>query len=836
MTPHAARVRWIADVGQDVRYLSRALRANPGFGTAVILTLALGIGANTAVFSVVNAVLLTPPPYPDPDRIVMLVNTFRGRVSAPGTSAPKFTVWRQSTTAFAEVAVYALGRRSLDVTNGDDPRAVPVGRASVEFFHLFGVRVARGRTFTAAEDRPGGPHVAVVSDRFSRKEFGESADAVGHAISIDGDRFVVVGVIDGGFDTDALSVYPSARPEIWLPLQLDPNSSSDLNYLLAAGRLRPDVSLQAAQAQTAVAAAAVRQAFPAVMPVDFGLSVERLQGVLARDVRPALLLLWWVVAFVLLIACANAVNLLLARASIREREIAIRVATGASRGRIVRQLLTESVVLAVSGGVVGFLIGTIGVRALLSIQGWSPPGIVFSGSGVTLDPRVFVFTLIISVVTGVAFGLVPAWRASRVDPDVALKTGGRADSGGSSRIRASLVVTEVALALMLLIGSALLIRSFVALREVNPGFDAHNVLTMETATVGRRFATTAPLADMVNNGLQRVSAVAGVDVAAATFGGLPFESNGYLNVGIVGRPRDDQYYAVGWFLISPRYFETLRIPLLRGRGFNDRDTHTSTPVVLINEAMAKRWWAGADPMRDRLLIAPTIGGELEESVPRQIIGVVADVHYQALSWDPRASVFVPLAQSTDGQTAFRNRLGARMTWIVRTKAEPHRLADAIQREIRTAGGGLPAERIRTMDDVSATSTAQNAFEAWLMTIFGAVAMLLAAVGLYGVMSYSVEQRRREIGIRMALGADVAQVRRMVLGQGMTLTAAGIVVGIASAMGSTRMLSGFLFGVGPHDRIAFVSVPLVLSVIALAAVWIPARSATSVDPMIALRAE
>ncbi|HEY2164213.1 MAG TPA: FtsX-like permease family protein, partial [Gemmatimonadaceae bacterium] len=461
-----------------------------------------------------------------------------------------------------------------------------------------------------------------------------------------------------------------------------------------------------------------------------------------------------------------------------------------------------------------------------------------TGSGVSLDAHVLLITVTISVATGVAFGLVPALRASRVDLETALKAGaGEHGTDGRYNLRGLLVVSEVALALMLLVGAALLIRSFVALRQVNPGFEPHNVLTMQTVIVGRHFSAAAPVRELGNGGLERLSVLPGVESAAASLTGVPLDTCCALNVGILGRPRDDELtYAVYWNLISPGYFDVLKIPLVRGRTFTERDDAGATPVVLINQAMAKRYWPDADPLRDSLLVAPRIGGELEETVPRRIVGVVGDVRYYQLRNEPRASIYVPLTQVSERQVAFVNRLAPTMTWLIRTRGEPRVLADAIQREVRTAGGGLRPVAISTMDDVSGASTSRDRFEMSLVTIFGAVALLLAAVGLYGVMSYSVQTRRREIGIRLALGAESRQLRRMVLAQAMAMTCAGIAVGLAGALALTRFMASLLFGVGPYDRDSFVIVPLVLSVVALAAAWIPARRASTLDPIAAFRAE
>jgi predicted permease len=451
---------------------------------------------------------------------------------------------------------------------------------------------------------------------------------------------------------------------------------------------------------------------------------------------------------------------------------------------------------------------------------------------------VLAVTVAISMAAGIAFGLVPAYRAMRDDLGSGLTSGSHGNAAGGRRtLRALLVVSEVALALVLLLGSALLIRSFAALRDVNPGFNAHDVLTMQSALLGPRFATAAPVAAVVENGLQRLDRVPGVESAAATLTGVPLEPCCALNVAIPGRPRDDDYsYAMHWNLVTPTYFDVLRIPIVRGRAFTDRDVAGAAPVVLINQAMARRYWPDGDPLRDALVIAPKIGGELEEIIPRRIVGIVGDVRQSQLRLDPRAAIYVPLPQVTDSQAAFFDRFGVSLTWMIRTRGEPGPLADVVQREIRAATGGRTVTRVRTMDDVSAASIARNRFEMWLATSFGAVALLLAAVGLYGVVSYSVEQRRREIGIRMALGAERSLLRRMVLTQAVAMTSAGVAIGMVCALALVRFIAGILFGVGQYDRASFVIVPLVLIAVALVAAWIPARRASAVDPMIVLRAE
>ena len=834
-------LRWIADLVGDVRYAVRAVRRNPGFAATTILTLAVGLGANTAVFSVVNTVLLSPLPYPDPDRLVVLLTTLRGRGPVLGVSEPEFTEWRRSTDAFQDATAYRIGG-VMNLTHRDRPEQVAAGRASADLFRLFGARVARGRTFTAEEDRPNGPQVVVVSDGFWRRQMGAAADAVGQTLSLDGNAYTVIGVLESGFDADSLSVAGAPRPDLWMPLQLDPNSQSDVP-LLAAARVRGGITLDVARAQTAAAARAIREAFPAVMPAEAGLNVEPLHTVLVGDVRPALLLLLAAVGLVLLIVCTNTASLLLVRASVRQREMAIRLATGASRGRIARQLLTESLVLAVAGGALGFLLALFGMKALLALHPGGLPRIVAGSSAYTLDSRVLAFTWLVSIATGVAFGLVPARQATRVDLDAVLRAGSdRAGVGpGHATLRGLFVVSEVALALMLLVGSALLVRSFVTLRAVNPGVDTHGLLTMQMAATGRGFATIDGASRIVQDGLQRVAAVPGVEAAAATFTGAPLSGGmSFLNITIPGRSLGGPYFAGGhlggWQLISPQYFDVFKIPVVAGRAFTERDTRGRPPVVVINQTMARQFWPNESPLNQQILIGQGAGADFEETTPRQIVGVVGDVRHVGLEFDPRPTAYVPLAQTADNHLAFFNRIGSRLTWVVRTREEPYRLAEAIQHELRQASGGLPLAAIRSMSDVSTASTARTQFDMWLMAAFSAAALMLAAVGVFGVMAYTVRQRTREIGIRVALGAEAHRVRNMVLVQGMRLALCGVAIGMVLALGLARLMEGLLFGVTPHDRVAFLSMPLLLSVVAFAAVWLPARRAASVDPTIALRHE
>jgi putative ABC transport system permease protein len=820
------------DLLQDLRHSLRTLRRSPGFTIAVVAALALGIGANTAIFSVVNTVLLKPLPYPDPDRLMMFLNT-SPQGSGPGASPTKFNVWRRQTGAFQDVSAYRF--TVVNLTGGSDAEQIAAGQVSADFFRLFGAPVIAGRTFSADEDRPNGGHVVVLSEGFWKRRFGGDAGAVGRTLSIDGDPYVVIGIL-GPFDTQAIRP-PTGDLEVWLPFQIDPNSAMQGHFFMAAGRFKPGITKEIADAQLKTAANEFSEKFPGALggPQN-GFGAGALEDIVVRNVRSSLILLGGAVGFVLLIACANVANLLMVRAAARKREIAIRAAIGAGRGRIVRQLLTESIVLSMIGGILGLALGMIGIRALLAVNPGNIPRIGVDGSGVTVDWRVLAFTAVVSLLTGIVFGLFPALRASRADLSTTLKESGGLSGAGvrHNRTRALLVVSEMALALVLLVGAALFLRTFVALREVKPGFDATRVLTMRMSLTGARFAKTAAVAQVIRDGTERLNALAGVEMAGATCC-VPLQGGLGLPFVIEGRPlTGGPFHGGGGFTpISATYFSAFKIPVVRGRAFTDRDTGGAPNVAIINQAMAKQYWPNADPLADRITIAKGLP-ELADPT-RQIVGIVGDVRAGGLSQDPPPTMYIPWAQLPDAHNA--NLAGITpLAWIVRTRGEPYSLSSAIQTELRQASGGLPVARPRTMDEVVTQSTARSDFNMLLLTIFAGSALLLAAIGIYGLMAYSVQQRTQEIGIRLALGAEPQTVRNMVIRQGMSVALVGVAIGIASAFGLTRLIASFLFGVAARDPVVFVAVPLLLSAVALAGVWLPARRAARVDPVIALRTE
>ena len=819
----------MADFFRDLKHSLRMFRQTPGFTIAAVAALTLGIGANTAIFSVVNSVLLKPLPFPEPARLVLFLNTSPNGAGAGG-SVPKFNVWRQQTSVVEDASAYRFG--VMNLTGGDNPEQLASGQVTSDFFRLFGAQTAAGRTFTPDEDRPNGGKVVVLSYGFWQRRFGGDPQLVGKTISLGGEPYEVVGVLASSFN----SAQFDPLPDVWTPFQMDPASTDQANYFTAAARLKTGVTLAMANTQMQAAAEQFRALFPNALGPRNGFSVQPLQERMVRNVRTSLLVLVGAVSFVLLIACANVANLLLVRATARKREIAIRAAMGAARGRIVRQLLTENVLLSLVGGTLGLGLGVAGIRALLAANPGNIPRIGQDGSGVTADWRVVAFTMAVSLVTGLVFGLFPALEASRADLNLTLKeSGGRSGSGfRQNKARSILVVAEVALALVLLVGASLLIRSFIALRAVNPGFVSHNVLTMRMSLTEPKYAKSAGVDQLIRAGLERVRAVPGVEAVSTTCC-VPLEGGYGLPFEIVGRPVEaSANNGAGWYTISAGYFDVFKIPILRGRDFTDRDVAGAGGVVIINQAMARQFWPQGDPLSDQIVIGKGVGPAFREG-PRQVVGIVGDVRDGALNQDPQPAMYVPFAQVPDGVTALNSRLTA-LGWVVRTRAEPHALSLAIQKELREASGGLPVARIKTMGEIVVQSTARSDFNMLLLTVFGCAALLLAAIGVYGLMSYSVAQRTQEIGIRLALGAELGQVRNMVIMQGMSLAVAGVVIGTVSAFALSRVIETLLFGVTARDPVVFVAVPGVLTLVALIAVWLPALRATRIDPIDALRCE
>ena len=817
----------MSDFWDNFKHAVRMFRANPGFTFAAVAALALGIGVNSAIFTVVDAVLLKPLTYPDADRIVQFHHVSPdGKGSA--ASIPDFVAYGSEASVFQDVAAYDYGGPGFNLT-GDRPELVPGIHVSQAYFRLLGAPVLLGRTFTEQEDSPNGGKVLVLSYGLWQRKFGGNPQVVGSAVSIGNEPYTIVGVLGQAFFCD-----PAA--DVFLPFQFDRNTTNLGHYFMAAGRLKPGVTLTQANALLKVASDRFRRRYTMGLAPNEVFAAEPLRDSIVDDARSSLLVMLGAVSLVLLIACANVASLLLVHATGRKREFAIRAALGAGRGRIVLQLLTESVLLSVTGGLLGLVIGYVGVRALLAVSPGDIPRIGEHGAAVTIDWRVLAFTLGISIFTGVLFGLFPALGASRPDLNSTLKESSNRTGTGfhQSKARSLLVISEIALALVLLIGAALLIRTLIAIRSVQPGFDAHNVLTMEMSLTGDRFQKTAGVERLVRDGRERLNAIPGI-AASASACCLPMEGGFGLPFMVVGRPVDlNAQVGAGWLSVSAGYFEVFQIPILRGRAFTDKDVGGSPGVVLINQTMAKKYWPKEDPVGQQIVIGKGVGKEFEEPA-RQIIGVVGDIHSEGLNQNPVPQMFVPVGQVTDGMTALNARIGP-IIWLVRTHAEPHQLVSAVSEQLRQASGGFSVAHVRSMDEVVVHSTARQSFNMLLLSIFGVSALVLASIGIYGLMAYSVQLRTQEIGIRMALGADRARIRNLVVWQGMQLAIAGVVLGVGAAFGMTRLIASFLFGVKAWDPVAFVVVPVVLAGVALAAVWVPASRAAKLDPMVALRVE
>jgi putative ABC transport system permease protein len=821
----------LESLSADVKLTAYQLRKAPVFTMTVIATLALGIGANTAIFSVIDAVLLKPFGYPNPDRIVQFLLTFP-QGPRPGSSISNFRLWREQKHAFQDVSAYDFGGAGLNLT-GDVPEQVRGVHVSVDYFRLFGAPMLLGRTFSTEEASPSGGKVVVISYGLWKSRFNSDPRIVGKMISLENEPYTVLGVTGQDFHSDPVA-------DLWIPFQFALNTSDPTHYFQVAGRLKDGITLEQANAQLKLAAAEARRSYSVGdSNLGFlGFEVKPLRDMIVGDVQSSLLVMAVAVGFVLLIACANVANLLLVRATGRKHEFAIRAALGAPRIRIFRQLLTESVVLFLIGGALGIVIGLAGVRTLLTVSPADIPRIGQGSAFIAFDWHILAFAIGLSVFTGILFGLVPAVSASRPDLNSTLKESGNQQGGGvqQNRARSLFVIGEMSLAVVLLIGAALMIRTFIALHEVDRGFDPHNVLTIDMSLAGSRFAKTADVSSFVNTARLRINAIAGVENSAMTCSppfttgrlGLPFVAVS-RSLGSSSSTGDAQ-----WMAVSPGYFDVFKIPILRGRGFTAQDNESAPPVVLINEAMAKRFWPNQNPLGNQITIGENLGPRYKD-VPRQIIGIVGNTRDVDLSRPPAPAMMIPQAQESDNMTAFGLHFGPAY-WLVRTRVDPHQVGSIVVKQLSDASGGLPVGHIRSMDEVMSGSISRQNFNMLLLTIFAASALVLAIVGIYGVISYSIAQRRREIGVRMALGAGRTNIRNLVLRQGMLLAIIGVSIGVSAAFGSVRFLASFLFSVTTWDPVVFLSVPLLLLCSALLAVWLPARRATRVDPMQALRSE
>ncbi|HEX8072777.1 MAG TPA: ABC transporter permease [Pyrinomonadaceae bacterium] len=806
---------------QDVRFGVRMLMKTPGFTLVAVAALALGIGANTAIFSVVHKVLLQPLPFAEPARLVGL----HSRDERDGTlgeafSYPNFQDLRAQRQLFEGVAAYS--RASAFLVGSEGPEQLRGLVVSADLFPLLGARAALGRVFTTEEDKQGRERVIVLSDALWRQRFNADPKIVGQAITLTSGPATVLGVMPEGFK------YPvgEQRVEYYMPLaqSVSPDNFNQRGavFLSVVARLRAGLTLQQAQAETTRVATQLAAAYPD-SNTALGFVLKPLHEDLVGDVRPALYVLLGAVAFVLLIACANVANLLLARAAARQKEIAVRTALGASRGRIVGQLLVESLLLALAGGALGLLLALWGLDLLIA----AAPADIPRLHDVKLDPVVLAFTCGVALLTGVVFGLAPAWQASKTDFNDALKEGGRGGTEGlrHNRLRGALVVSEVALSLVLLVGAGLLLQSFWRLLKVDPGFRPERVLAADVLARGKQFAEPAQRAVFFQQVLQRVGQLPGVEAVGAVsplpLGGN-FESYSFRVEGQT-YPRGEEP-AADFRVISPDYFRTMAIPVKQGRAFNERDTDKAPPVVVINETFARRFFPGENPTGRRLALDD---GEDDHAAPREIVGVVGDVRHAGLDQPVTPEMYVPFQQLPP----------ARLSIVTRTTAaDPAGVATSVRAAIREVNAEQPVYNVRPVTQLLAQSVARRRFNMLLLGTFAALALVLAALGIYGVMAYSVTRRTHELGIRLALGAQRGDILRLVVGQGMVLVGTGAALGLVAALLGARLMASLLFGVSALDPLTYFGVALLLAAVALVACLIPARRATRVDPMVALRYE
>jgi putative ABC transport system permease protein len=800
----------------DLRYALRMLIQKPAFAVVVVLALALGIGANTAIFSVVNSILLRPLPYREPSRLVMVwMNNKRMNVDQDIHSYANYLDYRDQNQVFESLAAYS--GVSLNLVGVGEPERIIGSSATANLFDVLGVDPLMGRVFTPDEEQIGQHRVAVLSYGLWQRRFGKDPNIIGQQILLSDVNRTVIGIMPPSFK------YPHKDADIWVPLALDENqkrSRGSFGYY-SIGRLKPGVSIEQARAEMGSIASSLENQYPDQLE-GFGVNLVPLHEQVTGKVRPALLVLLGTVAFVLLIACANVANLLLARAAGREREIAIRTALGASRTRLIRQLLTESALMGVAGGVVGLLVAKWGLSALIALSPEDIPRLDQIG----IDGRVLGFTLLISLATGLVFGLVPALQASKPDLNESLKESGRSSTAGVERrrVRSTLVVLEVALSLILLIGAGLMIKSFSRLQKVDLGFNPDRLVSMNIQLSRTKYQGPQSAA-FFRQLIERVESMPGVESAGAIsaifIDALPNSTNFTLE----GKPPvpTAEQIETPVDTVTPSYFRTMGIALLRGREFTEQDGLESQPVAIINDTFARRFWPGEDPLGQRYKF-----GDSTSNAPwMTVVGVVGDMRRTGLDVDVRCETFLPYTQ---------RRFVGFLSLVVRAKSDPRGIATAVRDQVWSIDPNQPVSHIRTMDQLLDGMMAQRRLNMVLFALFGGVALVLAAVGVYGVISYSVTQRTHEIGVRMALGAGRGDVLSMVLKNGMTLVLIGIAIGLVAAFGLTRLMTSLLFGVSATDIATFAIISGILSLVAFAACLVPALRAIKVDPMIALRYE
>jgi putative ABC transport system permease protein len=805
---------------QDLRLGARSLFKQPTFTIVAVVALALGIGANTAIFSVVNAVLLQSLPYRDADRLVTVWEHNRTRGNAQNViNLGNFFDWKQQNRVFEDMATFF--DLTSNLTSGGEPEEIPAQVATPNLFNVLGVNPIMGRAFTEDDGKQGAPRVVALSFGLWQRRFGGDPQIIGRKLILNGNEATVVGVMPANFNWHVKAGSMTRKiAEMWAPWQINPaNLQRRGRFAMAVARLKPDVTFEQAQAEMNVLGGQLERSYD--FNANWGVNVVPLRTQFTGEIRLALLVLLGAVGMVLLIACANVANLLLVRAAGRQREVAVRAALGAGRWRIVRQLLTESLLLAGLGGLAGQALAWWGTDLLVSL---APPDLL-NLPQVQINAAVLGFTLGISLLTGVIFGLVPAFEATRVNLTESLKEGGKNIGGSirSHRLRNSLVIAEIALALVLLVCAGLLIRSFARLQSVDPGFNASNVLTMKVGLPGRKYDTDQKRISFFRQAIAQMQALPGVESAGAV-SFLPFASpHAGTLVEIEGRPKmpPGQGLGTGVIVTDLNYFRTMQIPLKRGRLFTDQEAAEMRHVVVVNEAFARTNFPGEDPLGKRVVIHMK-----DDNQPCEIIGIVGDSKHMNLDAEVKPMSYWPHPELTYSA----------MTFVIRTQGDAASVANAARNVIRTLDPEQPVADVRTMESLIGTSVARARFNTLLLTIFAMVALLLAGVGIYGVMAYSVAQRTHEIGVRMALGARASDVLRLVVRRGMTLALAGVALGVVASFALTRLMETLLFNVSATDPLTFIGIPLLLVLVALLACLIPARRAAKVDPMIALRYE
>jgi putative ABC transport system permease protein len=809
------------NIWQDLRYAIRVLVKSPGFTAVAVLTLALGIGANTAIFTVVYGVLLRPLPFPQPDRIVQLAETFRADSDEMDLTWSQLEHLREYGELFEHIAGYTdVGFNLATGTESEHVRGVP---ASAEYFQVFGVQPLLGRGFVPEEDRGEGQPVAILSHELWMRRFGGEPSVIGRKILLSGDAYTVIGVLPTGFDPRTNSeLNPGVRADVWVPLALVAKSAGSGENISVIARLKPGATTEQLHSQMDIVTRDFRVQFPSLVGKELVMSFRPYQAMIGAGMRPFLLVLLGAIGFVLLIACANVANLFLARGSSRGREIAVRVAVGASRWRLFRQLLTESMLIALAGGALGLVVANLGLGSLLAMAPSNLPRL----SDIRLDSWIFAFTFLVSILTGAVFGIAPALYATKTSLSESLKDGGgRAGAGvGRARLRQGLVIGEFALSLVLLTGAGLMIATFERLMNTSPGFDPHHVLTMQFWMTGSKYNSTPEVMKFYRAVEQRIEALPGVTAAGVVAAGLPLERGGNNGVRIAG-PKESEWISMDYREITPGYFQTIGTPLKQGRGIAETDSEASNAVVVINEAAARKYFSNRSSIGTHLYVS---------GVLCEVVGVVGDVKSH-LDQPAEPTTFVPAAQAKLGTSKLFESWFPRSI-VVRTAGDPLLLNQALREAVAATDPLVPTGAIRSMDQVLSRSLALRSFMMMLLSIFAGLALVLASVGIYGVIAFAVSQRTREIGVRMALGARPTDVLRMVLKEGLKLVAVGVVLGVAAALMLTRLLEGMVYGVKVRDPLIFAIVNALLVVVSLAACYIPARRAVRVDPITALRYE